>query len=165
MIPEQEIILLSGIPATRKSTFARHLARERGFAHYDLECHPQGWPHPELKGQWEKDRAEFVRELRKHHKRVVLDWGFPPSIISWVDELRSQGVRLIWFEGAVVERAREVFLSRGGIRPQCFEIQVQAIKRAGYPTDLDCKVVEALSGGGVFMTAQEIENTVFGEKR
>jgi len=52
VIPKQAIILLSGVPATGKSAFARHLARECGFAHYDLECHPRGWPHPELKATW-----------------------------------------------------------------------------------------------------------------
>ena len=52
VIPKQAIILLSGVPATGKSEFARHLAREYGFAHYDLECHPRGWPHPELKATW-----------------------------------------------------------------------------------------------------------------
>jgi adenylate kinase family enzyme len=48
VIPEKIKILLSGIPATRKSTFGRYLAREHGFTHCDLECHPRGWPHPEL---------------------------------------------------------------------------------------------------------------------
>ena len=52
LFQKQAIILLSGVPATGKSEFARHLARECGFAHYDLECHPRGWPHPELKATW-----------------------------------------------------------------------------------------------------------------
>src|SRR5262249_10550949 len=33
-IPQKNLILLSGVPATGKSTFGRYLARERRFAHY-----------------------------------------------------------------------------------------------------------------------------------
>jgi hypothetical protein len=44
MIPKETIILLSGIPAARKSTFGRYLASEHGFAHYDIECYPTVGP-------------------------------------------------------------------------------------------------------------------------
>jgi len=40
MIPKETIMLLSGIPATRKSSFGRYLATEHRFAHYDIECYP-----------------------------------------------------------------------------------------------------------------------------
>jgi MoxR-like ATPase len=72
-VPNQVIILLSGIPATGKSEFARHLARDHGFAHYDMECYPRGWPHPELKGKWDTDRPAFVAQVRQHHDRITLD--------------------------------------------------------------------------------------------
>jgi len=55
-VPQKSLILLSGVPATGKSTFGRYLAREHGFAHYDLECHPKGWPHPEPKATWDASR-------------------------------------------------------------------------------------------------------------
>ena len=84
IVPKQIVILLSGIPATGKSEFARHLAREHGFAHYDLERYPRGWPHPELKCIWDANRAAFVAKIRQNHDRVVLDWGFPVSCLSWV---------------------------------------------------------------------------------
>jgi hypothetical protein len=60
VIPHQIIVMLSGIPATRKSTFGRYLAREHSFAHYDLECYPRGWPDPGLKPAWDPDRRTFV---------------------------------------------------------------------------------------------------------
>ena len=115
LFQKQAIILLSGVPATGKSAFARHLARECGFAHYDLECHPRGWPHPELKATWDASRSGFVAQLRQYHERIVLDWGFPPSAVPWVEELRRSGAKLVWFDGDIA-RAQQVFVQRGGSR-------------------------------------------------
>ncbi len=129
VFPNQIAILLSGIPATGKSTFARHLAREHGFAHYDLECHPRGWPHPELKAIWDTNRTAFMRQIRQNHDRVVLEWGFPVSHASWVKQLRDQDVRPIWFDGDV-DRAREAFVRRGGIDVTNFDKQVVDIQQA-----------------------------------
>ena len=90
MIPRRSIILLSGIPATGKSTFARHLARKYGFAQYDLECYPRGWPCPELKSTWDANRSAFVEKVREHHDRIVLDWGFPVSALSYQTSFTPQ---------------------------------------------------------------------------
>jgi hypothetical protein len=100
-IPDKIAILLSGIPATRKSTFGRYLARNHGFAHYDLERHPRGWPKPELKELWERDTAAFIAQLLRYHDRIALDWGFPACCLPMVKELQALGVRLIWFGGDV----------------------------------------------------------------
>ena len=75
MIPNEVVILLSGIPATGKSAFGRYLAHEHGFVHYDLECDPNSWPRPELEQLWNNDRAAFVAHVRQ--QRTVLNWGFP----------------------------------------------------------------------------------------
>jgi hypothetical protein len=159
-IPQKSLILLSGVPATGKSTFGRYLAREHGFAHYDLECHPRGWPHPDLKAVWEASRQTFVGQLKQFHKRVALDWGFPVPCLPVVDELRAQGVRLIWFDGDR-NRARAVFQERGGLALSDFDAQVAEIAAAGYPTSLDCIIVMALSAQGAFKRPKAIERTVF----
>lgn len=160
VVAKQIIVLLSGIPATGKSEFARYLARERGFAHYDLERYPRGWPHPELKGIWDTDRRDFILKIRQHHDRVVLDWGFPTSCLSWVRQLQGQGVRLIWFDGDVGS-ARMAFVRRGGIDVRCFDEQVKRIQQAGYPSSLECLVVPALSVTGAFLDQHKIEGMVF----
>jgi hypothetical protein len=160
MVPEHIVLLLSGLPATGKSEFGRHLAREHGFAHYDLECYPRGWPHPELKQTWDSDRKAFVVQLRQNHDRVVLDWGFPVGYLPWVEQLQDQNVRLIWFDGDV-NRARERFVQRGGIEGSQFDKQIREIQQAGYPDALRCLVVPALSASGEFMDRHQIERFVF----
>src|SRR5205085_10427350 len=136
-VGKQIILLLSGIPATGKSTFARYLVSKHGFAHYDLECDSRGWPYPGLKRAWDTDRAAFLTQVRQHHDRVVLDWGFPISCLSWVKELQADGVQLIWFDGDV-GRSRQVFAQRGGIAVTHFDNQVGAIQNAGFPGSLQC---------------------------
>jgi hypothetical protein len=165
MIPKQTVILISGIPATGKSTFARYLAEKHSFAHYDLECHPRGWPVPELRDTWVASRSDFVAQAHKHHDRIALDWGFPVHCLPWVQELQAHGARLIWFDGDVV-RARQQFVKRGGIGithfdEQHFDEQIAAIQDAGYPFSLNCVVVHALSGSGGFLSQREIEKVVF----
>ena len=160
MIPEKSIILLSGIPATGKSTFGRYLSRKHQFAYYDLECHPRGWPHPEFKPTWDDSRSDFVAMLRRHHDRTALDWGFPPECLPWVNQLQAQGVRLIWFSGDL-DCARRVFEQRGGIDPHRFDDQIRKIRDAEFPELLDCVVVEALPASGVFLDMTQIERIVF----
>jgi hypothetical protein len=159
-IPEKSLILLSGVPATGKSNFGRYLAREHGFAHYDLECHPRCWPHPDLKAAWDASPQAFVKQLMQLHKRVALDWGFPVHCLPVVNELQAQGVRLIWFDGDR-SRARTIFQERGGLALSDFDAQVAAIAAAGYPKSLNCVVVMALSAQGTFKRPKAIEHTVF----
>ena len=116
-------LLVSGIPAAGKSWFGRYLARDHGFAHYDLECHPPGWPHPDLKVLWDQSRSSFVEELRRRHGSVVLDWGFPSHCVSWVRELQAASVQLVWFE-CDIDRARALFVERGGRTLSSFERQI-----------------------------------------
>jgi hypothetical protein len=138
------------------------LAREHRFAHYDIECYPKSWPHPELYRPFLKDRHDFVKRLRERHDRTVLDWGFPVRCLSWVDELRTCGVRLVWFSGDIA-RAREEFKKRDDRKSSVdnFNKQVTAIQREGYPASLDCLIVPALSPGGVFLDQHQIENIIF----
>ena len=145
-------MLLSGIPATRKSSFGRYLATEHRFAHYDIECYPNSWPHPELYKTFLNDRHAFVKRLREQHDRTVLDF----------DELRTCGVRLIWFSGDIAH-AHEEFKKRGNCKgpEDNFNKQVMAIQREGYPASLDCVIVPALSSSGVFLDQRQIENIVF----
>jgi len=159
-VPKKSLLLLSGIPAVGKSSFGRYLARKHAFAHYDLECHPRGWPHPELKPVWDSSRASFVAQLKGLHERIALDWGFPATAMPWVGELLAAGVRLVWF-AADIERARELFLQRGGIAVANFNTQVRGIQQAGLPNALQCVRVEALTKAGTLRDPSEILREIF----
>ena len=162
MISPHTVILVSGIPATGKSEFARYLASEHKFAHYDMEHFPVGWPCQELKEIWEKSRPAFVAFLRQEHQRSVLDWGFPPSSLTLVNELRNCGVQLVWFDGDVAA-ARKQFEKRaeGDHSIKDFDGQVTAIKAAQFPAVLNCIVIPALSAQGVFLDQRKIERLIF----
>ena len=161
-VPKRSFLLLSGVPAVGKSSFGRYLAREHAFAHYDLECYPRGWPHPELKPVWDSSRASFVAQLKGLHDRVVLDWGFPVNAVPWVRELLAAGVRLVWF-AADTGKARELFLQRGGIAVANFDAQVRGIEQASLPNSLQCVRVGALRNTGKLSDPSEILRAIFRE--
>lgn len=131
-------------------TIAAPEAREHGSAHYDLECYSQGWLHPELKQTWRTDRRAFVSQVRKHHDRITLDWGFSVRRLSLVVELQECGVKLVWFDGDIA-RAREIFAQRGGIAVKRFENQIADICTANSPASLDCVVIPRLSATSRFL--------------
>ncbi len=160
-IPEQTVILLSGIPATGKSEYARYLAREHQFAHYDLENYPRGWPNPELKQTWDRDRRAFVSHLREHHGRIALDWGFPARCLPLVAELQESRVKLVWFDGDI-KRAKENFVQRGGIAVERFDDQAADIRAANFPASLNCVVVTRLSSTGAFLDDRQVTRVIFG---
>ena len=94
-------ILLAGIPATGKSTFADWLVDLHAYT----RC-PTG----------REPGAAFFSEVeatRARHADVVIDWGFPvaqlPIVGRWVDG----GVEPWWFDGDR-DAALEVFLGRRG---------------------------------------------------
>jgi hypothetical protein len=152
--PKNMVLLISGIPATGKSTFCRYLSEEHGVAHYDLE-NPDGWPHPALHKVWERNRSEFVARLTSAHSHVALDWGFPPAHRARVDELKASGVRLVWFDGDLA-RARAAFESRGGGDPSDFDRQVDPIQRSGLPVGLGARVIRVIPPNGIRMTHRDI---------
>ena len=156
-----KIFLFSGIPASGKSSFCRFLCREHSFVHYDLECWPRGWPHPEFKEIWDRSRVEFVNKLMSTHSRVALDWGFPINCISWVKELEMAGVQLIWFD-ADTTKARESFIARGGISISDFDDQVGKILAAKLPDCLTTKIINTLSTSG-FKAQPELYTEIFGK--
>lgn len=154
------ILHFSGIPAAGKSSFCRYLAREHGFAHYDLECWPRGWPVAALKEVWDASPVAFVDRLRSIHEKVAIDWGFPSAAQPRVEALKSVGVRLIWFSCDFAQ-ARRIFKERGGISLSAFDNQMRDIQAQGYPSGLDALVVNTLSRAGRFRPMANIYAELF----
>ena len=57
-----------------------------------------------LRDQWEGfwqggDVEMFLSSLGRLGSPVILDWGFPPSLIGVIARLRDAGADLWWFDG------------------------------------------------------------------
>src|SRR5947209_2760152 len=114
MIPEKKYPLLSGIPATGKTTFGAWLEQQRGFLHLDVE--EDGLEKANVRIEWDElckclcaDR--LMLSLNKVNRPLVLDWGFPVSALPIVRKLKAAGFETWWFDGDI-KRARERFVGR-----------------------------------------------------
>jgi hypothetical protein len=153
-------LFLCGIPASGKTSVGRHLSRNWGFAHYDLENYPRGWP-CNLKFLWDTSTAGFVAALQAQHSKWVLDWGFPSQHVSVVRELRAAGARVIWF-AANVEMARALFIKRGGASVGFFDRQVADIGSAGLPTGLGADIIQPLTQHGQVRDVDQLCREILG---
>jgi hypothetical protein len=76
------VLLLSGVPATGKSTFGRWLEQRHGFTHVGIEADglarfglANAWA--EVLGSPPTDVEPLVGALRGVGRPVILSWGFP----------------------------------------------------------------------------------------
>src|SRR6266705_1286770 len=126
--------LISGIPASGKSTFCRWLEEKKGFLHLDVEK-PGVLDHHGLTTTWNAlfdaslSAAPFIQALDKFQRPVVIDWGFPPEYLDKVRKLFDGGVMLWWF-AADWAVARRKFQLRRYPHVQYFDIQIRKIKDA-----------------------------------
>ena len=157
------IILVCGLPGVGKSSFCSTLDREHHYAHYDME-RPQTWPRADLHRLWEANRAAFLNAVASAHAgKVALDWGFPPSCLPLVAELKAAGVAICWFY-ADESLAKRSFLTRSPGDGAKFEHQMQLIKNAGLPNGLGAIEVEVLGANG-FRDQNEIWEIIFDRAR
>ena len=109
-------LLISGIPASGKTTFCKWLDRH-GLAAEWLALFGAG-----------TSAASFVQAL-KFNRPVVIDWGFPPECLDTVRKLFEAGVMLWWF-AADWAVARRKFQLRRYPHVQDFDIQIRKIEAA-----------------------------------
>jgi hypothetical protein len=126
--------LISGIPASGKSTFCRWLEEKKGFLHLDVEK-PGVLDRYGLATAWatlfdaSTSAAPFIEALEKFKRPVVIDWGFPPECLNTVRKLSDSGVMLWWF-AADWAVARRKFEQRRYPHVQYFDIQIRKIEAA-----------------------------------
>lgn len=127
--------LISGIPASGKSTFCRWLEEKKGFLHLDVEK-PGVLERYGMATAWttlldaNTSAAPFVQTLDKFNRPVVIDWGFPPECLHAVRKLFEGGVMLWWF-AADLAIARRKFIVRGGKGPvEVLDMQIRKIEAA-----------------------------------
>lgn len=121
---------------------------------------PEEWPHPELHDVWDSSRKEFVQRLRTHHQRLVLDYGFPPSCVSYIRELQAEEVNIIWFR-ADINAAKVIFFKRDTVSISCFDVQVKNIMDAELPLGLGAIEVDALTRSGKLRKPEAIARAIF----
>jgi hypothetical protein len=124
--------LISGIPASGKSTFCRWLEEKKGFLHLNVEEDGVLEWHG-LAAAWDTifdasaSAAPFIEALEKFKRPVVIDWGFPPEHLDAVRKLFDGGVMLWWF-AADWAVARRKFQVRRFPHVQDFDIQIRKIE-------------------------------------
>jgi hypothetical protein len=123
----KQLILLTGIPGTGKTTVARYLVQQQGFTHFDREVFDQ-WPRY-LRTLWIRALPLFVALITLRYRRVVISWGFLPAIDNIeIRRLIEMGFVMVWFDGER-EVARREFLRRGTVSEEEFDVQVSRIEQ------------------------------------
>jgi hypothetical protein len=127
----KKITLLSGIPASGKSTYGKWLESEKGFIYWDLE-------HETLEEVAVRaglylgtgsNLESLLHATESIPRTVVIDWGFPPdTCLDTVRWLLAHGVDIWWFDGDHAA-ARISFLKRSPELEDPLNIQMEKIER------------------------------------
>jgi hypothetical protein len=166
---EPALILLSGVPATGKSTFGRWLECERGFDHVDVEN--GGFDRLGLSLAWSAvcqlpppQVSPFIAALRGLRRPIALDWGFPPPWLPLVRALHDAGVTAWWFDGDR-QAARAVFIRRATVQVEALDLQMRHIEayQALFDDFYAGRVVQAIHPDGSFTPPERIFDTIFAD--
>jgi hypothetical protein len=90
-------VLLAGVPATGKSSFAGWISEKYDLDNIDIDREPH----------------RYGPDAWRVMPRVVIDWGFPVHCLPVVKQLVASGFDHWWFDGDR-DAARQSFLSRSG---------------------------------------------------
>lgn len=161
------LLLISGVPATGKSTFTRWLAENRGFLAADIErggLGPLG-----LQSEWDGavshgGPARLVAALHALHRPVALDWGYPPRSLPFVEALCSAGVGAWWFDGDR-DAARRNFIGRGTVPVGALDRQMANIQ-AVWPrlaAFYGGRIVHAVDPEGKFVDWADVIDRIVGK--
>ena len=93
--------------------------------------------------------------------RLAIDWGFPPGNIGVVQQLKSAGFRIFWFDGDRA-RARQEFITRVTVPVSALDIQMPQIEAtwAQIQALFSPNEINVLSADGSRMTEAEIWKVV-----
>jgi len=110
----EQLIILSGIPGTGKSTYSHWLHECYDFTHHDVDV--MGLPSDSLLDS----------------RRLVVDWGFPAieprltTCLALIGTWTDLGAELWWFDGDR-EAALQSFLYRGTVPRSAWNVQMRGI--------------------------------------
>jgi len=124
---EHDLLLITGIPGTGKTCCGNKFAREFDFLHHDLENQQT-----QTLNRFNANPAQFIGELLKEKRNVVVTWGFRPDCersVSLVLQLRSAGFKWIWFDGNRPAALRE-FQKRATVSERDLHVQMHRIEQS-----------------------------------
>lgn len=132
LISKPRRILITGVPATGKTTIGNFLKEKFNFIHFDVESSDANYNTSFLgKLFWELKIDEFLNQVIRGSGNVVITWGFVcdhQRSLDIINALQEKGFEFIWFN-AEEPVARCAFLERGTGDVRDFDIQMERIKK------------------------------------
>ena len=160
----ERLLLLSGIPASGKSTYGQWLADNKGFLFLDAE-NEGSLDGVGLRPLWNSMFSPgaavvpFVQALRQLGQPIALDWGFPPACLPVIEALKHAGFEIWWFDGDRAA-ARQSFITRNTVPIGCFDLQIQNIDK--YWRDIKRvfgdHVIETIAAGSSYLDHRQIRS-------
>ena len=156
------LLLLSGIPASGKSTFGQWLAENKGFLFLDAEklgvLERVG-----LRAVWNSmfvaggSVLPFVKSLQQLGSPIALDWGFPPACLPVVKALKRASFEVWWFDGNRTA-ARQSFITRNTVPVSCLDVQMQSIEKSWQNIERVFRdhMIETVSAGPSYLAHEQV---------
>jgi hypothetical protein len=162
-------ILVAGIPASGKTSYSAWLEREQGFLHLDLDELEKGngtEKNLDLRDCLRHSAERFLRVVSEVPQPIVLDWGFPPTLLTLADCLNQNGFAIWWFDGDR-QVARESFIRRATVPIDAFDIQMKSIEEYWQRIQnvFDENLIYTVSDGPNYATPEYIYSRMFSKRR
>jgi len=155
------------MPGCGKSTFGRWLKSGQGFEHIDMET--QDLERFGLQNAWDefwqgRDSDKFLRSLSRLSPKIVLDWGFPPSLLGVVSNLKSNGANLWWFDGDRLSARVLCAKAKGAAALPAFDCQCARIAAewASIGAVFGSHIIRTVAPGGAVMSPESVWSIIGG---
>jgi hypothetical protein len=148
LVPQR--LLITGIPATGKSTIGDYLAGGHGFVHLDFES-------PGTLARYvQSGVVPDVEALLGLDRDTAITWGFVPDLqLPAVRALRDAGFEWFWFDGDR-EVAKQIFVRRATVPVDALVRQTAKIEQHIDLISLQPRIVNPFDGRGRFRPKREI---------
>lgn len=145
----RQLILLTGIPATGKTTVGNYLRDNHAFHHVDFEdgiSLKQFTANPEL----------FLNGLNQ--EKVVISWGFVPEAgqISMVNYILSKDFKLFWFEGDHTVVLKKYIERDKGTNLDAYYYQMFRIISSKVVDQISPKIINTFNDAGEYKELTQI---------
>jgi hypothetical protein len=164
----ERLLFIAGIPGCSKSTFGDWLEANRSFTHIDMET--EDLDQFGLRDQWAafwqgRNLDAFITSLGQISPKILLDWGFPPSLLGVVSNLKTHGADLWWFDGDRLW-ARVLFeKAKGAEALSTFDCQYARIAAewASIARLFNSHIIRTVQPDGKVMQGEEIWSKIEGK--